>query len=86
MIETPPNSPNEILWTTEEVADYLQVHSKTVFNLRKMGLPYVKLGGAVRFDPHQVKAYLTNNSSLSMHRRRQIVRKGINSDTMPRPA
>jgi excisionase family DNA binding protein len=64
------------LWTTERVAQYLHVSLKTVFNLRKKGLPYLQLGGAVRFDPHEIKSYLMTNRGLAAHRSRQIVRKG----------
>ncbi len=39
------------LWTTKEVGKFLHVSGKTVFELRKKGLPYLKLGGAVRFVP-----------------------------------
>ena len=64
------------LWTTERVAKYLHVSLKTVFNLRKKGLPYVQLGGAVRFVPQEIKDYLVNSRGLSAHRLRQVVRKG----------
>ena len=64
------------LWTTERVAQYLHVSLKTVFNLRKKGLPYVQLGGAVRFVPQEIKAYLVTNRVLTAHRLRQVVRKG----------
>ena len=44
----PAESPaSDTLWTTDEVADFLRVSIKTVFNLRKTGLPYLQLGGAV---------------------------------------
>ena len=64
------------LWTTERVAQYLHVSHKTVFNLRKKGLPYVQLGGAVRFVPQEIKDYLVTNRGLTAHRLRQVVRKG----------
>jgi excisionase family DNA binding protein len=64
------------LWTTKDVAKHLHVSLKTVFNLRKKGLPFVQLGGAVRFDPQEIRAYLANSRGLSSHRLRQIVRKG----------
>ena len=64
------------LWTTERVAKYLHVSLKTVFNLRKKGLPYVQLGGAVRFVPQEIRNYLVNSRGLSSHRLRQIARKG----------
>jgi len=64
------------LWTTKDVAKHLRVSLKTVFNLRKKGLPYVQLGGAVRFVPQEIKDYLVNSRRLSSHRLRQIVRMG----------
>ena len=67
------------LWTTERVAKYLHVSLKTVFNLRKKGLPYVQLGGAVRFVPQEIRDYLTNSRGLSSHRLRQIIRKGAST-------
>lgn len=67
------------LWTTEEVADFLRVSIKTVFNLRKTGLPYLQLGGAVRFDPQEVRAYLLKNRHLTSHRLRQKARQQVKS-------
>ena len=64
------------LWTSKEVAKFLRVSLKTVFNLRKRGLPYVQLGGAVRFAPREIKDYLANSRGLSSHHLRQIIRKG----------
>jgi hypothetical protein len=64
------------LWTTQDVAKHLRVSLKTVFNLRKKGLPYVQLGGAIRFVPQEIAAYLANSRRLSSHRLRQMVRKG----------
>jgi excisionase family DNA binding protein len=64
------------LWTTEQAAQYLHVSLKTVFNLRKKGLPYVQLGGAVRFVPQEIQDYLVTNRGLTAHRLRQAVRKG----------
>ncbi len=63
------------LWTTQDVAQYLRVSPKTVFNLRQTGLPYLLLGGAVRFNPEEIKNYLTQHRRLTSHRRRQIARQ-----------
>jgi len=68
--------PDDELWTTPQVARYLQVSLKTVFNLRKRGLPFVQLGGAVRFVPQEIRDYLVTHRGLSMHRIRQAIRKG----------
>ncbi len=72
--EMPP--PSQDLWTTPEVAKFLHVSLKTVFNLRKKGLPYVQLGGAVRFVPQEIRDYLVSHRNLATHRLRQAVRKG----------
>ena len=74
--EINPSSTDADLWTTKEVAKHLRVSLKTVFNLRKKGLPYVQLGGAVRFVPQEIKDYLTHSRRLSSHRLRQMLRKG----------
>ena len=66
---------SDSLWTTAEVADFLRVSIKTVFNLRKTGLPYLQLGGAVRFDPQEVRDYLLKNRHLTSHRLRQKARQ-----------
>jgi len=75
-VKTVSGETDSELWTTERVAKYLHVSLKTVFNLRKKGLPYVQLGGAVRFIPQEIKDYLVTHRGLSSHRLRQIVRKG----------
>ena len=75
-VKTTSQETDSGLWTTERVAQYLHVSLKTVFNLRKKGLPYVQLGGAVRFVPQEIKDYLVNSRRLSSHRRRQMVREG----------
>ena len=74
------------LWTTERVAQYLHVSLKTVFNLRKKGLPYVQLGGAVRFVPQEIKDYLVTNRGLTAHRLRQVVAERSRQMIMPRHA
>ena len=73
--QTSPASDDQ-LWTTEQAAKYLHVSLKTVFNLRKKGLPYVQLGGAVRFIPQEIRDYLVTNRGLTAHRTRQVVRQG----------
>ena len=82
MNENNQNSPesDDQLWKTERVAKFLHVSPKTIFNLRKRGLPYVQLGGAVRFVPQEIRDYLVNSRTLSLHRLRQIARKGTMHD------
>lgn len=74
-VDNPVQGPDAELWTTKEVAKFLHVSLKTVFNLRKRGLPYVQLGGAVRFVPQEVRDYLTRSRGLASHRLRQIIRR-----------
>jgi hypothetical protein len=69
----------ERLWTTEQVADFLQVSPRTVFSLRKVGLPCIQLGGAVRFVPQRVKDHLAVNRNISFHRLRQLARRRAKS-------
>ncbi len=57
------------------MAKFLHVSLKTVFNLRRRGLPYVQLGGAIRFDPQRIKDYLASSHGLSSHRLRQMIRR-----------
>jgi hypothetical protein len=65
----------EKLWTTKDVAEFLHVSSRAVFSLRKIGLPFVQLGGSIRFVPQEVRDYLANSRRLASHRLRQIIRK-----------
>ena len=74
-VKTSTQGTDAELWTTERVAKYLHVSFKTVFNLRKKGLPYVQLGGAVRFVPQEIRDYLIESRGLASHRLRQIARK-----------
>lgn len=46
-------------WTAEQVAEFLQVHVNTVYDLAKRGeIPSFKIGGSRRFDPVELRAYL----------------------------
>ena len=76
-LDVKAHEPDAGLWTTREVATFLRISLKTVFNLRKKGLPYVNLGGAVRFVPQEIRDYLVNSRRSSSHRQRQMIRKGV---------
>lgn len=42
-------------WNVEDVKKFLQVSRTTIHNLMKYeGLPFIKLGRSVRFDPRDV--------------------------------
>ena len=48
--------------TIEDVADMLQVTRTTVYNLKKKGLPFIKIGKNIRFNQEDVVAWVMNNS------------------------
>lgn len=48
----------EKLLTTVELAETLKVTRQAIWNWRKEGLPFFKIGSAVRFDPLQVRKWL----------------------------
>lgn len=51
-------TPDEPLWTAQEVATYLRVSLSTVYNLRRAGdLPVVQVGSLYRFHPEAVRGY-----------------------------
>jgi excisionase family DNA binding protein len=51
--------PPEKLWTVADVADYLGVTARTVRNWQQCNrLPYLKIGGTVRFRHSDVIAWV----------------------------
>lgn len=62
--ETPhkaqPGQPSPHLWTARDVANYARCSLRQVGYLRKAGLPFVRIGRLVRFDPSLVTACLLN--------------------------
>lgn len=48
--------------TIEDVADMLQVTRTTVYNLKKKGLPFIKIGKNIRFNQQDVINWVMNNS------------------------
>ena len=51
--------------TIEDVADMLQVTRTTIYNLKKKGLPYIKLGKNIRFCQEEVINWVMNNARES---------------------
>jgi excisionase family DNA binding protein len=58
IFRNPQQSSDRALWSTPELANYLGCSDRQVYNLRKSGLPFVLVGGLVRFDAQQVQAWL----------------------------
>ena len=55
------------LYTTETLAELLQVSARTIRRERKEGrLPFVRVRGQIRYRESDVRGYLEHNASLSM--------------------
>ena len=48
--------------TVEDVAEMLQVTRTTIYNLKKKGLPFIKLGKNIRFDEEAVIEWVKSNT------------------------
>jgi len=48
--------------TVEDVAEMLQVTRTTIYNLKKQGLPFIKLGKNIRFDQQDVIDWVKSNT------------------------
>ena len=48
--------------TVEDVAEMLQVTRTTIYNLKKKGLPFIKLGKNNRFDEEAVVEWVKSNT------------------------
>ncbi len=55
--------------TIEDVADMLQVTRTTVYNLKKKGLPYIKIGKNIRFSQDEVVSWVMDNARESSKER-----------------
>ena len=51
--------------TIEDVADMLQLTRTTIYNLKKNGLPFIKLGKNIRFNQEEVVDWVMNNARES---------------------
>ena len=50
--------------TVEDVAEMLQVTRTTIYNLKKQGLPFIKLGKNIRFDQEEVVEWVKSNRQV----------------------
>jgi excisionase family DNA binding protein len=48
----------EKLIDTNELAELLRVSISTISRLRKKGMPAMKIGGSIRFDPLKIKEWM----------------------------
>ena len=56
---------NETLMTIPELMEFLQVKRNTIYTLRKMGLPTVKIGRSVRFRVPSIMRWLAEMEESS---------------------
>jgi excisionase family DNA binding protein len=54
----------EKLINTNELAELLGVSVMTISRLRSKGMPYMKLGGSVRFDPSKIKEWMQSREEV----------------------
>ena len=55
-------APSKSLWTAGDVASFLSVSTRWVYERAARGdLPCVRFGGHVRFEPNAVRGYLRGN-------------------------
>ncbi len=60
---TQPDS-DPTLWTADDVAAYLKVSRSWVYHRAESGkLPHVRVGGLLRFQPSEIRAYVETSSS-----------------------
>jgi excisionase family DNA binding protein len=56
----------ETLWDARDVARYLKVSRSWVYQKAEAGLlPYLKVGGLVRFVPERIRAYVLGSGGGS---------------------
>lgn len=59
-----PESTAESLWTADDVAAYLKVSRSWVYHRAESGrLPHVRVGGLIRFQPHEIRAFVETSSA-----------------------
>lgn len=57
--------PTGALLTVNELASYLKIAPKTLYNLAAAGkIPHVKVGGSLRFVPERIEAWAREGGEL----------------------
>lgn len=52
----------KLLLDSNELAEQLSVSVSTIVKLRKQGMPIIRIGDAVRFDPKAVMQFITKQN------------------------
>ncbi len=55
--------------TIEDVSEMLQVTRSTIYNLKKRGLPFIKLGKTIRFDQEEVISWIKANNERTVNQK-----------------
>ncbi len=54
----------DVLWTIEELSKYLQAKPSVIkYWIRCAGLPHIRIGKQIRFDPADIKFWVTNRKN-----------------------
>ncbi len=53
--------------TIEDVSEMLQVTRTTIYNLKKRGMPFIKLGKTIRFDQDEVINWIKANNERTVN-------------------
>ena len=85
-VEPIAHLPSETLWTVTDVARFFGCTARHVKNLQVGGLPYFYLGRLVRFDPTEVRHYLTLNRRIAATKVRREARRPAPPPVEPKPA
>jgi len=56
--QTSTPTPDERLWTVDDLARYIGCSVREIRNLRYAGLPTIKFRHLIRFEPEAVKVWL----------------------------
>ncbi len=57
-------SPNETLWKVIEVAEFLRLTDRAIYNLvGDAAIPHVRIGTRLRFVPRDIKAWVESQST-----------------------
>jgi len=58
--------------TIEDLIEMLQVTRSTIYNLKKKGLPFIKIGSNVRFEQSEVINWLNSNHKKETETDKQV--------------
>lgn len=50
----------KVLYTTKELEEIFKVTRHTLIKWREQGMPFVKIGGTIRYDMDEIKKWIDN--------------------------